>query len=92
MNNVEFEKRKTIEQVEESTELAPKFDSNGLKPISYIPCTFHNNQGQFESTFMVNFFNRIHDFKFYYISYTLKVPDLVTTRKNWPGKPTKGLY
>ena len=40
---------------------------------------------------MVNFFNRSHDFKFYYISYTLKVPDLVTTRKNWPGKPNKGL-
>ena len=33
MNNVKFEKRKTIEQVEESTELAPKFDSNGLIPV-----------------------------------------------------------
>ena len=33
MNNVEFEKRKSIEQVEESNELAPKFDSNGLIPV-----------------------------------------------------------
>ena len=33
MSNVEFEKRKSIEQVEESTELAPKFDENGLIPI-----------------------------------------------------------
>ncbi len=33
MNNVEFEKRKSIEQVEESTELAPKFDENGLIPV-----------------------------------------------------------
>ena len=33
MNNVEFEKRKSIEQVEESTELAPKLDENGLIPV-----------------------------------------------------------
>lgn len=28
-----FEKRKTIEQIEESTELAPKFDEDGLIPV-----------------------------------------------------------
>ena len=33
MNNIRFEKRKSIEQVEESNELAPKFDSNGLIPV-----------------------------------------------------------
>ena len=33
MSNVEFEKRKSIKQVEESTELAPKFDANGLIPV-----------------------------------------------------------
>ena len=33
MSNFEFEKRKSIEQVEESTELAPKFDENGLIPV-----------------------------------------------------------
>ena len=33
MSNIEFEKRKSIEQVEESTELAPKFDDNGLIPV-----------------------------------------------------------
>ena len=33
MSNIEFEKRKSIEQVEESTELAPKFDANGLIPV-----------------------------------------------------------
>ena len=33
MNEVKFEKRKTIEQVEESTELAPKFDQDGLIPV-----------------------------------------------------------
>ena len=30
MNNIKFENRKSIEQVEESTELAPKFDENGF--------------------------------------------------------------
>ena len=33
MDNIEFEKRKSIEQVEESAELAPKFDENGLIPV-----------------------------------------------------------
>ena len=33
MDNIEFEKRKSIEQVEESTELATKFDENGLIPV-----------------------------------------------------------
>ena len=33
MNEVKFKKRKTIEQVEESTELAPKFDQDGLIPV-----------------------------------------------------------
>ena len=33
MSKINFKKRKTIKQVEESTDLAPKFDSNGLIPI-----------------------------------------------------------
>ena len=33
MSEIMFEKRKTIEQVEESTELAPKFDQDGLIPV-----------------------------------------------------------
>ena len=33
MSNIEFEKRKSIEQVEESDELAPKFDRDGLIPV-----------------------------------------------------------
>ena len=33
MNEIKFEKRKTIEQVEESTELAPKFNQDGLIPV-----------------------------------------------------------
>ena len=33
MNEIKFEKRKTIEQIEESTELAPKFDQDGLIPV-----------------------------------------------------------
>ena len=33
MDEVNFKKRKTIEQVEESTELAPKFDQDGLIPV-----------------------------------------------------------
>jgi phosphoribosyl-AMP cyclohydrolase len=32
IDNIKFESRKTIEQVEESHELAPKFDENGLIP------------------------------------------------------------
>ena len=33
MSDVKFEQRKTIKQVEESTELAPKFDQDGLIPV-----------------------------------------------------------
>ena len=33
MSDIKFEKRKSIEQVEESKELAPKFDQNGLIPV-----------------------------------------------------------
>ena len=33
MSDINFELRKTIEQVEESTELAPKFDQDGLIPV-----------------------------------------------------------
>ena len=33
MNDINFEKRKSIKQVEESTELAPKFDQDGLIPV-----------------------------------------------------------
>ena len=33
MSEIEFKKRKSIEQVEESTELAPKFDKDGLIPV-----------------------------------------------------------
>ena len=33
MNDISFEKRISIEQVEESTEFAPKFDQNGLIPV-----------------------------------------------------------
>ena len=33
MNLINFEKRKSIEQVEESNELAPKFDESGLIPV-----------------------------------------------------------
>ena len=33
MVEVNFKKRETIEQVEESTDLAPKFDENGLMPV-----------------------------------------------------------
>ena len=33
MSDMKFEQRKTIEQVEESTELAPKFDQDGLIPV-----------------------------------------------------------
>ena len=33
MNNIKFEKRKSVEQVEESIELAPKFDQNGIIPV-----------------------------------------------------------
>ena len=33
MSDINFEQRRTIEQVEESTELAPKFDRDGLIPV-----------------------------------------------------------
>ena len=33
MFEIKFKNRKSIEQVEESTDLAPKFDSNGLIPV-----------------------------------------------------------
>ena len=33
MSEVLFEKRKSVEQIEESTELAPKFDENGIIPV-----------------------------------------------------------
>ena len=33
MAEVNFKKRETIEQVEESSDLAPKFDENGLMPV-----------------------------------------------------------
>ena len=33
MSYINFKQRKTIEQVEESTELAPKFDRDGLIPV-----------------------------------------------------------
>ena len=33
MSHIIFENRKSVEQVEESTELAPKFDQNGILPV-----------------------------------------------------------
>ena len=33
MSDIKFKQRKTIEQVEESSELAPKFDQDGLIPV-----------------------------------------------------------
>jgi len=33
MSDIKFKSRKTIEQVEESTDLAPKFDGEGLIPV-----------------------------------------------------------
>ena len=33
MSEIEFKKRKSVEQVEESTDLAPKFDNDGLIPV-----------------------------------------------------------
>ena len=33
MNSINFEQRKSIEQVEESSELAPKFDESGVIPV-----------------------------------------------------------
>jgi len=42
MNDISFKKRISIEQVEESTELAPKFDKNGLIPV----VTTDHNSGE----------------------------------------------
>tara|TARA_E500000178_G_C16730651_1_gene621434 strand:- start:62 stop:544 length:483 start_codon:yes stop_codon:yes gene_type:complete len=42
MENNIFEKRKTIEQVEESPSFAPKFDDNGLIPV--ITTNFENGE------------------------------------------------
>ena len=42
MSEVEFEERKTIEQVEESTELAPKFDKEGL--IAVVTTDFSSGE------------------------------------------------
>jgi len=33
MIQIDFKKRETVKQVEESTDLAPKFDANGLIPV-----------------------------------------------------------
>ena len=33
MNKINFEKRKSVEQIEESNELAPKFNEEGLIPV-----------------------------------------------------------
>ena len=33
MTEINFNKRQSIKQVEESTDLAPKFDENGLIPV-----------------------------------------------------------
>lgn len=33
MSEIEFKKRKSVEQVEESNDLAPKFDKDGLIPV-----------------------------------------------------------
>ncbi len=33
MSEIIFEKRKSVEQIEESTDLAPKFDENGIIPV-----------------------------------------------------------
>ena len=42
MSDIKFEQRKTIEQVEESTELAPKFDQDGLIPV--VTTDFHSGE------------------------------------------------
>lgn len=40
--NALFHERKTVEQVEEGTELAPKFDSNGVIPV--VTTDFHTGE------------------------------------------------
>ena len=42
MSEIEFKKRETVEQVEESTDLAPKFDTNGLIPV--VTTDFNTNE------------------------------------------------
>ena len=42
MSEIQFTKRETIKQVEESTDLAPKFDSNGL--ISVITSDYSSGE------------------------------------------------
>ena len=42
MSEIEFKKRETVEQVEESTDLAPKFDKNGLIPV--VTTDFKTNE------------------------------------------------
>ena len=42
MTEIKFEERKTIEQVEESTELAPKFDKEGL--IAVVTTDFSSGE------------------------------------------------
>lgn len=40
--SMEFAKRKTVEQVEESTDLAPKFDDRGLIPV--VTTDYHSGE------------------------------------------------
>ena len=42
MSEIEFEKRITVKQVEESTDLAPKFDKDGLIPV--VTTDFKTNE------------------------------------------------
>ena len=42
MSDIKFEQRKTIEQVEESTELAPKFDQEGI--IQVVTTDFNSGE------------------------------------------------
>ena len=42
MSEIEFKKRETVEQVEESNDLAPKFDKNGLIPV--VTTDFKTNE------------------------------------------------
>ena len=39
MTEINFKKRETVKQVEESTDLAPKFDENGLIPVVTTDCS-----------------------------------------------------
>ena len=42
MSEIEFKKRKSVEQVEESNDLAPKFDKDGLIPV--VTTDFKTNE------------------------------------------------